>query len=93
MEYVANIVDGKVSGIEEYELNGKMYSGTDAVGKMCRILKEGVLKIYRGDMLCLVIDIAKRAKKSLWETDAKGLHVGVYVPYETYKPAATVEIK
>jgi hypothetical protein len=52
------------------------------VGRLCRELKTGTLKIYRGDMLCMTIDIAERAEKSLGELDRGGLRFGKYQPFD-----------
>lgn len=54
-----------------YRMAGKTYTGTDAVGKMCRELETGTLEIYRGEKLCLVIDVEKRKTKALTENDKR----------------------
>lgn len=69
----------------EILFNGVRYKGVDAVGVLCRELKEGVLKIYRKDMLCLTVnDISKRALKSLSEPK-NGYNIK-YVPYTPFNP-------
>ena len=50
-----------------------VYTGVDQVGKLCRDLRSGTLKIYRGEMLCLTVDVKKRAGRSLRDDKKIGL--------------------
>jgi len=59
---------------------GATYSGTDAIGKACRALGNGILNVYRGDDLSLTVNVEKRALKSLSENDKGGLRYGKYSP-------------
>jgi hypothetical protein len=61
--------------------NGAVFKGTDQVGRLCRELKAGTLQIYRSDMLCMTLDIAERAEKSLGESD-RGLRFSKYQPFD-----------
>lgn len=65
-----------------YEHDGKKYIGTDALGHLCRELVSGRLECYRGDMLCLTVDVAKRAARSLFYADKRGYGYRKYVPFD-----------
>lgn len=69
----ANIIGGS------YFIGEKEYSGTDAVGKICRDLVTGVLEVYRGDLLVLTINIDWRKNKSLSDNDKR-------IGYVNYNP-------
>lgn len=60
---------------------GKEYKGGDFVGRLCRELKTGTLEIYRGDMLCLTVNVEERAKVSLTDSDTRGLGMAEYRPF------------
>jgi len=57
------------------------YKGTDAVGKLCRVLKDGTLHIYRNGKVCMTVNVSERAKKSLSENDT-GIRYVKYVPFD-----------
>lgn len=57
-----------------------IYTGTDQLGKLCRVLKHGTLTVYRGEKPCLIVDVEKRALKALTEND-KGFRLGKYEPF------------
>ncbi len=61
--------------------NDVLYKGTDQVGKLCRVLKEGRLSIFRIGKVVMTIDVAKRAEKSLTEND-RGMKMVKYVPFD-----------
>ena len=52
--------------------NGNRYTGTNAIGNLCRELNNGTLNIYRDGVLCMVIDVEKRKQYDLSEEDKKG---------------------
>jgi hypothetical protein len=82
MDYEANILN-----YDSYVRGGTVYRGTDAVGKMCRELGEGILRVYSTTGIAFVVpDIAARARLSLTEGD-KGLK---YVKYRPNPFAKTV---
>lgn len=61
--------------------NGKLYSGTDQVGKLCRELKTGNLDIFRNGKVVMKVNVEKRAEKSLTEND-NGLGYVKYRPFD-----------
>ncbi len=61
--------------------NDVLYKGTDQVGKLCRVLKTGRLSIFRTGKVVMIVDVAKRAEKSLTEND-KGLGYIKYTPFD-----------
>lgn len=61
--------------------DGKEYMGTDAVGKLCRVLGQGTLEIYRGDMLCMTVNVEKRKEKILEELKHSGFRMIKYRPH------------
>ena len=64
--------------------NGISYTGTDQVGKLCRVLKEGVLEIYRDGRLSMTIhNVQKRSEKSLTE-NGTGLQYIKYNPFPVH---------
>ena len=79
MEYEATIYfDGHKEGLL---FNAKKFSGTDAVGKVCRFINQtGTLTIYdtKGKVSMRGINIMKRGQKMLVEGDRAGLH---YQPF------------
>lgn len=81
MNYTAQIYfDKRTEGLI---YDGLRFTGTDAVGKLCRhINEEGILTIYgdNGKVSMTGINILKRAKKALTEGDKTGLRKIDYVP-------------
>ncbi len=69
--YTANFVNTK-KHIDKIEYKGTTYTGTDCVGKLCRDIGEGMVTIYRDGKPILMVDAAKRAKKTLLETNKQG---------------------
>jgi hypothetical protein len=68
-----------------YLYDSKVYGDTDGLGQICRTLKDSVsagsiAHVYRGEVLCLVVDIHERADKALSEPAATGFR------YQKYKP-------
>ena len=61
--------------------NNVLYKGTDQLGKLCRVLKDGNLSIYRTGKVVMTVDVAKRAEKSLHENDT-GLGYVKYRPFD-----------
>lgn len=66
------------------KIDFKDMNGFDAARYCRKIMKEEgypkTLEIYRGDMLCLTVDVEKASKLKLVENDIAGLH------YRTYRP-------
>ena len=63
---------------------GNLIKGTDAIGKVCRMLKEqGVetLEGYRGGKLSMTFHVPTRAAQSLTEND-KGMKLSKYAPFD-----------
>jgi len=57
-----------------------VYKGCDQVGRLCRVLKQGTLDIYRDSKIAgTVKDVSKRAEMQLSEND-RGFR------YVKYKP-------
>lgn len=70
----------RFEGSNELHHNGVCYKGTDQVGKLCRVLKTGRLSIFRTGKVVMIVDVEKRALKSLHEND-KGLGYHKYTPF------------
>lgn len=83
--YQANFIyQGTREGIEH---NGEIFWGTDCVGKLCRKLKEGILKITTPEGTpSLTVNISKRAKKMLVDNNIDGTR---YKPYMTFTSSNT----
>lgn len=64
--------------------DGEIFKGTDQVGKLCRKLKEGILRVYRAENLAMTVNVESRAEKSLSETDKGGLRYGKYAPFPEF---------
>ena len=62
--------------------DGEAYRGTDQIGKLCRKLQTGTLEIYRGDMLCLTVDVEKRKGTTLSENKVTGFRSSRYVEFD-----------
>jgi hypothetical protein len=50
---------------DKMEYDGVVYRGPDMVGELCRVLKTGMLEIFRNNKCVMRVDVAKRAKYSL----------------------------
>lgn len=61
------------------EYNGKIYEGTDKLGKLCRELGTGKVEVYNGDKLCYTCEAEERGKMSLQENSLR-------LTYRPYKP-------
>jgi len=68
-------------GSDELWCNNVCYKGTDMVGKLCRVLKEGNLSVYRSGKVVMTFDVAKRALKSMNENDKRLGYVN-YAPFD-----------
>ena len=61
--------------------NDIVYKGNDQVGNLCRDLDTGTLEIYRGDMLCLTVNVDKRKTRALREHKHTGLAYAKWMPF------------
>lgn len=64
---------------------GRTYTNTDALGDICREIVNRIpyptsALVYRGEMLCLTVDVTERAKRTLRESDRDGLSMGKFYP-------------
>lgn len=66
------------------EYNGKIYEGTDKLGKLCRELGKGTVEVYKGDKLCYTCDAEERGKMSLQENQ-NGLAYRPYKPFPSHR--------
>lgn len=71
----------RFEGSDKLFCNNVEYKGTDAVGKLCRVLKTGKLTIFRNCKAAMIVDVAKRADKSLNEND-KLVRMVKYTPFD-----------
>lgn len=63
--------------------NGKHYTGTDQLGKLCRDLKTGSLTVYRGTTPAYTVkNVAARADKSLTENKHTGFRLVKYMEFD-----------
>lgn len=80
----------RIEAVEDYLVfEGTEYRQTDGMGLICRVLKERdlsikTLEVYRGDMLCLTVDVHKRAERILTERDKGGLAYDKFVERPKY---------
>lgn len=77
----------RFEGSEKLFCNNVEYKGTDMVGKLCRVLKTGKLTIFRNGRPSMIVDVAKRAEKSLSEND-KTFGMVKYRPFDAERFAA-----
>jgi len=94
MEYTANYVKSTQAMAPDRLIqpdllyDGDRYRGPDQVGKLCRRLKTGRLKIYTiGGTLSMTFDVEKRAKLSLRESKSGigGMRYVKFVPFDASK--------
>lgn len=70
----------RFEGSDKLFCNNVEYKGTDAVGKLCRVLKTGNLTIFRNGRVSRTVNVEKRALKSLHDNDM-GLGYHKYTPF------------
>lgn len=83
-EFVKRNIPANPDTLNEDDLlyDGVRYRGVDQVGKLCRVLGNGVLQINRnGKPACMVWDVASRAKKSLQENKTHGFRMVKYAEF------------
>lgn len=77
----------RFEGSDELYHNGVCYKGTDQVGKLCRVLQNGKLSIFRTGKVVITVDVEKRAEQSLTEND-KRLSYTKYKPFDVTRVTA-----
>lgn len=77
----------RFEGSSELHHNGVCYKGTDQVGKLCRVLQNGKLSIFRTGKVVMTVDVEKRAEQSLTEND-KRFGYTKYTPFDILRVTA-----